>query len=104
MRYKIITLTCHAAQLRVGWITALAAIVVLVAVLAIRKWLLTTQQPGVDVETFRHLLDNTAMPSFAAEDLKDILSSRVQDSSQKVTTTSSIELAPDARLKLLDEL
>jgi len=78
--------------------------VVLVVVFAIRKWLLTTQQPGVDVDTWRHLLDNTAIPSFAAEDLKDILSSRVQDLSEKVTTTSSISLAPDARLKLLDEL
>jgi len=92
------------AQLRVGWITALAAFVVLVMVLGIRKWLLATQKPGVDVETFRHLLDNTAMPSFAAADLQDILSSRVQDSSLNPTTTSSISLAPDARLKLLDEL
>ena len=73
-------------------------------VLAIRKWLLTTQKPGVDVDTFRHLLDNTAMPSFAAADLQDILSSRSQDSSLKPTMTSSISLAPDARLKLLDEL
>lgn len=90
--------------MRIGWISALVIVIVLVIVIGMRKWLLVNHESPVDIDALRRLLDNDALPSIAVEDLQEIFSSRMQQMSSSILPAPTPSLAQDQRLKMLDEL
>jgi hypothetical protein len=92
-------------QLKAGWITSLVVVLVIVGLLITRKWYLARYKPAVEIDALRSLLDNAALPAIAVQDLKEVLTSRLEHMSSTSTIASAVTpMAQDARLKRLDEL
>jgi hypothetical protein len=80
-------------------------VITIVVLLITRKWFLARHRPAVEIDALRHLIDNTALPAIAAQDLREVLTSRLQHTSSTNTASSAVtSSAEDVRLKLLDEL